>query len=263
MLLGGVLGVVLLIWLVARKPDPSQPVSAGPESTTIRRIAVGSGPRGATIVVQGAVDRPRPVVMFLHGWRLLGPEAYKGWIDHLARAGNAVVVPRYERATGQRTDQVLDNAIAGLRAALARVRVDMSSLVVAGHSAGAAIAVDYAATAPSARLPKPKAVFAVYPGRAIRGEEAIPEADASQIPPATRIVALAGSKDEIVGDQPAEQVVASATSVPEQRRQLIRIDDPEAAGHFDPVLDRPAVRREIWQRLDRLIAAARQRGDSQ
>ena len=72
--------------------------------------------------------------------------------------------------------------------------------MVAGHSAGGALAADYAAIARTAKLPEPVAVFSAYPGRTLRRVNVgIPEIDPARIPSDTEVVALAGSDDRVVG----------------------------------------------------------------
>ena len=229
-LIGLALAVVLGVAVLAAVTGPGEPSRPDPRPVdrTLRRVQVGTAPTGATIVVQGPLARPRPVVVFLHGWRLQGPRAYRAWTTHLAREGNVVIVPRYQSDRRQEVGEVLGNAVAGIRAALRRTRIRPGTLVVAGHSAGGALAADYAAMAGDGGLPEPRAIFAVYPGRVIRAGESIPAFDGARIPAATRIVALAGSTDEVVGRAPAEQLVAAATAVPAERRQLVTIDAPGA-----------------------------------
>ena len=222
----------------------------------IRRIAVGRGETSATIVVRGRLEPGRPLVVFLHGWRLIGPKAYRAWIDHLARGGNVVIVPRYQKRTNQDPAELLGNVVAGLRTALRRVPSPYGPVVAAGHSAGGALAADYAAIAQEARLPVPDAVFAVFPGRAIRADASVPVFDPASIDPSTRVVALAGSRDEVVGIVPAQTLIDSLGAVPTERRRLVTVTEPAAADHFAPVFDRPAVRRQFWARLDRLIRSS-------
>ena len=105
------------------------------------------------------------MVLFLHGWGATRPRFYRPWLEHLAREGNAVIYPRYQDSVVEPPPQVLGNVLAGVRAALARIDEDPGSLVVAGHSAGGALAADYAVIARSVRLPVPLAVFSAYPGR--------------------------------------------------------------------------------------------------
>ncbi len=143
---------------------------------------VGQGPQTATIV-RPDVDGRVPVVLFLHGWGATRPRFYQPWLDHLAREGNAVIYPRYQDSVVDQPSEVLGNALAGVRLALKRIDEQPGSLVVAGHSAGGALAADYAAIARTAKLPQPLAVFSAYPGRTLRRVNVgIPEIDPARIP---------------------------------------------------------------------------------
>jgi len=215
---------------------------------------VGRGPQAATIIRPDSEGR-LPVVLFLHGWGATRPQAYRPWLDHLARAGNAVVYPRYQDSFLEPPPQVLGNVLAGLRLALGRVDEQPGSLVVAGHSAGGALAADYAAIARSAHLPAPVAVFSAYPGRRLeRVPFGLPEIDPRRIPAATRLVALAGARDRVVGTRPARRLARLAGA---RRRSFVLVDDPAAADHLGPQRADAAARREFWAPLDRLISAAR------
>ena len=110
---------------------------------------VGRGPQTA-YVVRPDVNRRLPVVLFVHGWGGTLP-AYRPWLDHLARRGNVVIYPRYQDSVLTPPDQVLGNLLAGVRLALRRVDTRPGGLVVAGHSAGGALAADYAGIAREAR----------------------------------------------------------------------------------------------------------------
>jgi acetyl esterase/lipase len=216
--------------------------------------------RGAqtTFVIRPKRAGPHPAVIFLHGWGATLPANYRPWLDHLARQGNAVIYPRYQDSFLTPPDQVLGNLIAGVRLALARTPIRPETLVVAGHSAGGALSADYAAIATSARLPAPRAILSLYPGRTLRGiDTGIPEVAPGRIPRATRIVALAGADDATVGTAPAKRIVASATGVPRARRTYELIRDPAVSDHLGPQRATTASRRTFWRRLDALIARAR------
>ena len=210
---------------------------------------VGRGPQTATII-RPDMDGRLPVVLFLHGWGATRPSAYRPWLDHLAQAGNAVIYPRYQDSFVEPPAQVLGNVLAGVRLALREIDEEPGSLVVAGHSAGGALAADYAAIAPSAQLPPPVAVFSVYPGRTLRGIRiGIPEVDPRRI--SAEVVALAGSRDTVVGDRVARRIASAAGG------RLIRIEDPASADHLGPQRATAASRRDFWARLDALIRRAR------
>ena len=224
----------------------------------IIRFTVGSGSRSAAIVRRAGTSGPQPVVVFLHGWGLTDTSAYRRWFRHLAATGNTVIVPRYQRDERSDPRRVRAWALAGIRRALGRVEISPGTLVVAGHSAGAALAADYAATARTKGLPQPVGVFAVYPGRRILGyPSGIPEADPARIPAATALTVLASSSDRVVGLEPARDLYRRATAVPAGRRRLVLVGDPAAADHYAPTRSGSAARRAFWGRLDRLITSAR------
>ena len=234
---------------------PSPVARASPPPLVRRRY--GRGASGVAVVRPDSGGQ-LPAVIFLHGWGYQQAQAYRGWIQHLARRGNAVIVPRYQ--TSLRTDpaRVRGAMLRGIRKALRRVEVAPRSLVVAGHSAGAALAADYAAVANAQRLPRPRAVFAVYPGRAIVGTSGIPAADPGRIAPSTRLLVLAGAADLIVGQAPARQLVDAATQIPSSRRRFVLIEHPAVDDHLAPLRGSRPARRAFWHRLDRLIESARQ-----
>jgi pimeloyl-ACP methyl ester carboxylesterase len=215
---------------------------------------VGRGTQAATII-RPDVERRLPVVLFLHGWGATQPRYYRPWLDHLAREGNAVVYPRFQESVAEPPPQVLGNVLAAVRLALPRIRRRPGAFVVAGHSAGGALAADYAAIARTARLPVPVAVFSAYPGRRLRGLPfALPEIDPRRIPPATRLVALAGARDRVVGQRPARRLARLAGA---RRKSLVVVRDPASADHLAPQRADAPARRQFWARLDRLMDTAR------
>ena len=228
------------------------------ERAGIERVEVGRGAEGAVVLKPAGRDGPLPTVIFLHGWRQREPERYGPWLEHLVAGGNAVIYPTYEPALGSLPLAWLDDALDGVRAALEEVDVATGSLVVVGHSAGGALAADYAAAAASAGLPPARAVFAIYPGRRARGFPGlIPATDPALIPSTTRIVAVVGADDRVVDGEAARALVEGAVRVPRGRRRLELVDDPDVDDHNAPQRVDPGTRRTFWARLDRLMTAAR------
>lgn len=260
------LALLLLAFALAACGGGSERARSAPSPTATAAAArsgglvteqVGRGPQTASIV-RPATDGPLPVVVFIHGWGATRPRYYEPWLEHLAREGNAVIYPRYQDSVLTPPDQVLGNLVAGVRLALAEVDERPGSLVVAGHSAGGALSADYAAIAARAGLPAPRAVLSMYPGRSLRGVAAsIPEIAPGQIPASTRIVALAGARDTVVGTAFARRIAASAARVPRARRTYELIRDPAVADHLGPQRAGADSRRVFWRRLDALIAEAR------
>ena len=239
-------------------PQPTEGSSATRlRQTRLESVRTSGGVRGAEIV------RPRggeelPGVIFLHGWGLVERSDYRRWIRHLARDGNQVIVPRYQRDKNSDPGRSLDDAVAGIRRALRKAPAARRQLVVGGHSAGGALAADYAGVARARGLPRPRAVFSVYPGRRILGyPQGIPEVDPGRIPSGTRILAMAGDRDTIVGRAPAQELVTDARQVGAARKRYVLIRRRSLAGHYGPTRATRLARRVFWDRVDRLIAAAR------
>ncbi len=228
--------------------------STAPRSPGLVTETVGRGVQQSTIV---RPDRPGPlpVVVFLHGWGAPDPGFYRPWLEHLARRGSAVIYPRYQDSFVEPPRQALGNVLAALRIALARPGLRTDGLVVAGHSAGGALAADYAAIAPTAGLPVPDAIFAAYPGRRLpRVPRGLPEIPPRLIGAGTRVVALASRADTVVGTATARALVRGARRAD---ARLVLVDDAAADDHQAPQRFDAAARRTFWAPLDELVAAVR------
>jgi acetyl esterase/lipase len=225
-----------------------------PRSTkpTLERLQVGTGARSALVVRRRGAGR-QPGVLFLHGWDLDGPRAYRPWIDHLARKGRTVIVPRYQvRSTEPQAAR--GNMLAGVRAALARVPLEGPGVAVVGHSSGGALALDYAAVAAQESLPPADAVLAIYPGRAIKTPDDIPPADPAGVPAQTRLVIMASPTDAVVGPDPPRRAYDAEAAVPVDRRRLITVEGAKAGDHFAPVFGTRIARETFWTVFDGLLA---------
>jgi acetyl esterase/lipase len=249
-----VLGVVAALVVVASRGGESAREARGPG---VERLTVGRGALSADVLRRPGAPAQRAVI-FLHGWRLLGRAAYRDWQLRLARRGLTVVAPRYQERQGTPPEDALENALAGIRAALREVPVRRDGVFVVGHSAGAALAADYAAVAARERLPRALAVLAIYPGRIIRAtSEPIPQVDPALIPSTVRLVVMASATDQIVGEQPARELFAAASAIPTSRRSFLQVRDRVAGDHFAPVLGSRTARRTFWRQLDRLLGSSR------
>ena len=219
-----------------------------------QRTDVGSGAQSAAIFQpEHGAGGPAPVVVFLHGWAALDPARYGAWIGHLVDGGATVIYPAYQVRPARNTITPLADALAGVRAALADVQLEPGRLVVVGHSAGGALAADYAAVAGPFGLPEPAAVLSVYPGRKLSYLPVpIPTVDLSVIPHRTRLVVLAGERDTAVGSGTAREIAAMATKA---NVTYETVTDDTIDEHSAARRDNPAARRTFWRTLDELIAA--------
>ncbi len=84
----------------------------------------GEGAGRVTVIRRADAEPPYPAVIFLHGWGATEPRFYGPWLEHLARAGNAVVYPRYQQSVAEPPAQVLGNAQAGIRIAFDALDLD-------------------------------------------------------------------------------------------------------------------------------------------
>lgn len=241
-----VLGVVLIAACGGSEAAPERPRPP-------TRFVAGEGARSA-IVLPGRGRIRRAPVIFFHGWGLTGPAAYRGWLRHLAGRGSTVIVPRYQSSRRTASGRVAGNALAGVRAALRRLPRRPREVVVAGHSAGGILALDYAVRARRLGLPAARAALVVYPGAALRDMPPVPLDDLTRLPRSLRrLSVMASPVDDVVGTGPAQAIFDGAVGVPPERRRLVLVADGVAGDHFAPVTGSAAARRTFWQPLDRLI----------
>ena len=240
--------VAILVLALAKRDD-------GPAG--VERRLTAPGVTGAWVFRPAGRDGDAlPAVIFIHGWSAPDPDTYQDWIDHLVAEGNEVIYPTYQRSPFAVDPAVLRNVAIGVRDALALdgAAVDRRRIVVAGHSAGGALAADYAASAAGLGLPRPRALMAVYPGRAIGDRHArFPEVPPSRIAAGTRILVLLGARDEIARPHWARGLFKGATRVPQGRKRLVIVRDPAVADHSGPLRTGPEARRAFWGPLDALI----------
>ena len=215
------------------------------------RFDVGTGTRSAVVMRPHDAGPGRPVVVFLHGWTANVPRAYGAWLAHLVDEGADVVFPIYQRSPFDDVGTPLPDVLAALRAALARLP-GHGPVIAAGHSAGGALSADWAASAAAAGLPRPVAVYAVYPGRDLGPGLVLRGPPLARIAPGTRLLVLTSPTDRVVGTATARELVAGATLV---RGELRTIRDPVLGEHNAPMGDSERVRTTFWAPLDRVLRA--------
>lgn len=213
-------------------PQPKEgPGGSNYVASAVTKRAVGRA-SAATYVFhsEGAASEPRPVVVFLHAWGSVNPQVYGGWIDHLARKGFLVLVPRFQEIGRTRPVDASGRAATLVKEALEalasdpQARPDLDRVAFAGHLAGAPMAVNLAALAKAEGLPVPKLVFAVMPGGIAQDAKSrgIVLADLGQIDPATLLITMTGDRDHLAADRAAKRLLKEAENIPATRKMFMR-----------------------------------------
>jgi hypothetical protein len=199
--------------------------------------------------------KPRAVVLFVHGAgdrREDTPYYHRPWIEHLAARGNVVIYPRYEPFPGGQ--RVLAHLLTGARLGARHAPADLPAVAI-GYSRGGRLVMEYAALARGVP-PVPKAILSVFPAGAMD-----PLHDLGTMARGTRVVILAGDRDEVVGTIGASQLVtqlaASGFPYGDLSFEPVRSRGAFTATHLSVLEDSPGARAAFWARADRLIAAVR------
>jgi predicted esterase len=192
-------------------------------------------------------DKPRAVVVLLHGLSHDSGEQLVAWQKHLAEQGDDVIFPRYEQPAGDPAARI--NAVVSAFQAIDRLGDPKVPLVVVGHSRGGRLAVEAAAEL------HPQLVIAVFPGL-LNASFELPT-NLTDIPRATRIVLLSGDKDTVIGEAGVRQLVQRLHAAGHTAQVgVIHSTSGFAATHDSVYETTPAAQRAIWSRVDRLIAGA-------
>ncbi|HSB40113.1 MAG TPA: hypothetical protein VLD13_13575 [Gaiellaceae bacterium] len=197
--------------------------------------------------------RPKRIVIFLHGQG--GPEEttpanHRPWIDHLVQRGAIVLYPRYET---DYSGAVLDAAATGVRHAMQRLGPQTLPVLALGYSRGAALAVEYAATAPGRHLPVPDAIESVNP--VPYGEQAR-IVDLRPIRRGTVLSVLVSQEDPHATDGMTlllDRLRKAGFSADDVRLHVARSHGSFTADHLAPLGSSAAARAAYWAPTDALI----------
>ncbi len=228
---------------------------AAPHAEAGSPRVVGPFGRGADAVwLVPAVGHTRAIVVFGHGWKTAPPSSpqawpaqFMPWLEHLARRGDAVVFPRYQLGGDATGAPRAADFEAGLRAAFERLPSGVP-VVAVGYSYGASLAVTYAANAGAWRLPRPRAVDAIFPALPIPG---VP---LPALPPGPRVLVQVGDADVVAGRAGADAFwrrLGGRSSL--RRYELVRSHPGFVANHVAPKGSTSAARAAFWTPLDALV----------
>ncbi len=181
-----------------------------------------------------------PVVVFNHGYGAYNPMIYGAWIRHLARRGNIVIFPRYQKnLLIPSPQQFAENTAVAIRDALIRldtgahVRPVSEPLAMVGHSYGGAIAAYLAVKYAEYGISKPHAVMLCSPGTGPFNGARLDSYEA--MPADTRLLVIVSEDDHVVGDELGKLIFETATDTPQRnllRQSADRHGEPDVtAGH--------------------------------
>jgi pimeloyl-ACP methyl ester carboxylesterase len=217
---------------------------------------LGSGPDA--VWYWPAAGKPKSVVVFLHGYSGTAAEEtpvnHVPWLRHLAKEGNDVIYPRYERGGGPNPFPHLD---AGVAAARKKLGDPTLPTVVIGYSRGGRIAVDYAAFRAAAGH-ETRAVLAVFPAIHAPFEVLGPLQDLDS---KTKVVMMVGDRDTGVAGSGAHELLyrLAAVNFPPSRIQIDGVKSTKGfvANHLSPMDTSAQAQNAFWKPADRLIDSVR------
>jgi acetyl esterase/lipase len=232
---------------------------SGPTTATEDGIArpYGQG-ESAVWVLTPKRSKVHSVVVYIHGWTATSPFLWhQAWFDHLLERGSAVVFPVYQVTGGE--DEFV-TAPYYLRDALTTGFLSLGKsnlpVVVAGFSVGGALAFYYAADAGEWSLPRPRAVYSIFPSDPVLIDPGLVNLAP---PPAVPTLLLVGDKDTTVGRIGADTFWKWLAPLrPSLKTYRLLHSDPRGlwfdhesvpTSEFDP-----RTRRVFWAPLDELVA---------
>ena len=239
---------------------PPPPQASGPVIDTERGTATPYGAGAAQVwVLQPTNGETTSVVVYLHGYGAYLPfDWHLEWMDHLLERGSTVLFPRYQPGLDDPFILTPFDLAEGLRTGFDAIDYDGQPVVAAGFSLGATLALVYAARAAEWQLPRPTAVYSIFPVDPILVDIGI---DLSTIAD-TQVLVLAGDRDEVVGREGPREAFDGLTALSDTRKELrtITTTDELFADHEAPTLvGDPVVRDTFWKPLDALVDASRSR----
>jgi acetyl esterase/lipase len=177
-----------------------------------------------------------PVVAFIHGFGALTPDSYVEWLRHICRRGNIVIYPQYQEHALEPPANYAPNSAQAVREALQfleededRVQPLREKFALVGHSAGGVTAANMAADWEELKLPQPRAVMPVQPGRAFsfnaqaQANGLIPLSKFENIPAGCLLLSVFSDSDHTVGAWCARTIFLQATSVKPENKNLVML----------------------------------------
>ncbi len=225
----------------------SNPDTIPPELTSryrydsVRMWDYGSETDGFWLIEPAApIPDSAHVVVFHHGYGAINPMVYGRWFRHLARQGNIIIFPRYQRNLlrpaarkfPSMAAKAIRDALDTLRSGN-HVRPLSGPLIMVGHSYGGAISAFLGVRYKEYGIPQPEGLLLCAAGTGplraarLRSYEAMPEN--------TRMLIVINDQDKVVGDRFQERIFRTAIHTPYRNliRQYPDADSPGISAHHN------------------------------
>jgi hypothetical protein len=256
----GVLAAALLAGCggSSRSAVPPSGPSVKTESGIARPYGRGTS---AVWVLTPKHGKPTSVVVYIHGWTASEPFLWhQAWFDHVLRDGSAVIFPVYQ-LTGDEGELIVSQyeLRKGLRTGFEALDRPGLPVVVVGYSVGGALAFYYGADAGAWGLPRPRAVYSIFPIDPFTFDPGLATLDS---PPAVPTLVLVGDRDTTVGRVGADTFWKWLRPVPRTLKTYRLLHSDPKGLWFDheslPSSEYlPKMQRVFWTPLDDLLAAVR------
>jgi dienelactone hydrolase len=255
--------VAVVLALAACSGTSTPPVrQSGPTVKTEAGLARPYGHGSSRVwVLTPKAGKPRSIVVFIHGWTATSPfEWHQAWLDHLLGLGSLVVFPAYQ-SSGDEGELVTArfDLRTGLRTAFRALRDPSLPVVVVGYSVGGALAFFYAADAGRWGVPRPEAVYSIFPADPLGMDPGLLHLG---LPPKVMTLVMVGDRDDTVGSLGADTFWKWLRPVPRALKTYRLLhSDPKGLffNHEAPTgtaFDE-AMREVFWRPLDEFVSAAR------
>jgi pimeloyl-ACP methyl ester carboxylesterase len=225
---------------------PTQPLqpSSGPGSSDYAHAGVQGAKHGQGVrqywlfTPKDPTPAQAPVIVFLHGWSAMEPDAYGAWIKHLVRRGNIVIYPRYQEGFGTLPSSFVEHAVSAIHDALGRLqsggvtRPELDKVAFVGHSMGAIMGANIAQNVRRHDVPAPRCLFLAEP----TFEPILGRYD--QIPPDTLLVVVVAS--DVKRDASARKILTGTTRIAPSNKNYVALasdlhgNPPLISDHFAP-----------------------------
>ena len=173
-----------------------------------------------------------------------------GWLGHIARRGNIVLYPLFEKSRSDPPENSLRNAIESTKQALqyladeGPVKPELSDFAGVGHSFGGGLLAQMAGLAVFLGLPQLHSIMPVMPGWL--ASRSYPTDNLAGIPHSTYLLIVEGDRDQFQDTRHGSTIFNATTQIPPDQKAFVRLLSTKGliADHYAPLSPDPAYHLE-------------------